>query len=163
MNKKSLIEELYSEKDVEQIRSLYKEDPESRKLLYRSFGTKIIEKSDTFLSSKALDVLSLICMTATFADSEIECQEVAVILFKRMNDEKPLPYILDDHGFLLAEKTLVALSLYPKAMEKRWKYHGAPAPSFYRNASKVLFSKNGHESISNHHERWEGFISEMFI
>ncbi len=163
MKKKSLIEELYDDKDIEQIRSLYKEDPDSRKLLYRSFGTKILEKSDTFLCTKALDIFSLICMTATFADSELECQEVAVILFKRMNDDKPLPYILDDPGFLLAEKTLVALSLYPKAMEKRWKYHGAPAPSFYRNASKLLFSKNGHEGIANHHEMWESFISEMFI
>ena len=163
MKNKSLIEELYDEKDVESIRSLYKEDPESRKLLYRSFGAKIIEQSDTFLSTKALDVLSLICMTATFADSETECQEVAVILFKRMNDVSPLPYIFDDHGFLLAEKTLIALSLYPKAMEKRWRYHGAPTPNFYRNASKLLFLKNGHEGISNHHEMWEGFISEMFV
>ncbi len=161
--KKSLIEELYDEQSVKFIRSIYMEDPESRSELYRSFGKKIVEKSDTFLTAKPLDVLSLICMTATFADSELECQEVAVIFYKRLLDEKPLPYIMDDSGFLLAEKTLVALSLYRKAMEKRWKYHGAPSPDFYRKASKVLFLKNGYESIANHHEQWEAFFSEMFV
>lgn len=161
--KKSLIEELYDENSVELIRSIYAEDPESRAQLYKSFGTRIIEKSDTFLMSKPLDILCLICMTATFADSDKECQEVAVIFHKHLNDKDPLPYLMDDMGFSLAEKTLVSLSLYPKAMEKRWKYHGAPSPEFYRKASKLLFEKNGHESIANHHEKWEGFFSEMFI
>lgn len=161
--KKSLIEELYDEESINLIRSLYSDDPTARQSLYQAIGLRIIEKNDIFLTAKPLDVLSLICMTASFADSETECQEVAVIFYRRLLDENPLPYLMDDHGFLLAEKTLVALSLYPKAMEKRWKYHGAPKPDFYRKASKLLFSKNGHDSISEHHEKWEGFFSEMFL
>lgn len=161
--KKSLIEELYDEKTVELIRSIYTNDPESRASLYKSFGIKIVEKSDVFLTSKPLDILCLICMTAAFADSDTECQEVAIIFNNHLLDTNPLPYMSEDNGFLLAEKTLVSLSLYPKAMEKRWKYHGAPSPDFYRKASKLLFVKNGHESIANHHELWEGFFSEMFI
>lgn len=161
--KKSLIEELYDEDSVKFIRKLYTEDVSSRKELYRSFGKKIVEKTETFLTAKPLDVLSLICMTSTFADSELECQEVALIFHKRLLDENPLPYLMDDDGFLLAEKTLVSLSLYRNAMEKRWKYHGAPSPDFYRKCSKLLFVKNGHESIAEHHEKWECFFSEMFI
>lgn len=161
--KKSLIEQLYDEKTVKSIRSIYLDDPDYRPHLYKSFGMKIIEKNETFLDSKPLDLLSLICMTASFADNVTECQEVAVIFSNHLLDENPLPYMMDDNGFALAEKTLVALSLYPKAMEKRWKYHGAPSPEFYRKASKLLFMKNGHESIANHHEKWEAFFSEIFV
>lgn len=161
--KKSLIEELYDPEDVEKIKALYLDDPESRSFLYKAFGSKIVEKSETFLTTKPLDLLCLICMTANFADSEKECQEVAIIFSKRIKDENPLPYIMDDHGFLLAEKTLVSLSLFPKRMEWRCKYHGAPSPEFYRKASKLIFEKNGHESIANHHEKWELFFSEIFI
>lgn len=159
----SLIEQLYDDDSVKLIRSIYKEDPSSRELLFKAFGQKIIEKQETFINSKPLDILSLICMTASFADSKEECQEVAVIFFNRLKDENPLPYIMDDHGFLLAQKTLVALSLYYKAMEKRWKYHGAPSPDYYRRVSKLVFEKNGKNSIANHHEMWENFFSEIFL
>jgi hypothetical protein len=159
----SLIEQLYDEKSVELIRAIYSEDLSSRQLLFKAFGQKIIEKQETFLIAKPLDLLSLMCMTASFADSPDECQEVAIIFFKRLNDSSPLPYISDDQGILLAEKTLVSLSLYAKAMEKRWKYKGAPSPNFYREASKLIFKKNNQKSIADHHEKWECFFSEIFI
>lgn len=159
----SLIEQLYDDKSVEVIRAIYSEDVSSRQMLFRAFGQKIIEKQETFLIAKPLDLLSLICMTASFADSDEECQDVAVIFFKRLNDSNPLPYISEDAGILLAEKTLVSLSLYPKAMERRWKYKGAPSPSFYREASKLVFKKNEKDSIAKNHEKWELFFSEIFV
>lgn len=159
----SLIEQLYDEKTVKLIRSLYTNDVEARTSLFKAFGHKLIEKSETFVNSKPLDLLTLICMTATFPDNEQECQEVAIIIYKRMKDDEPLPYISSDQGILLAEKTLVSLSFYPRAMEKRWKYHGAPSPDFYRRASKLLFEKNNMECIANHHEKWEAFFSEYFV
>ncbi len=102
-------------------------------------------------------------MSANFADSKEECQTVAIIVYKRLKEENPLPYIMDDKGFLLAEKTLVALSFFRPAMEYRSKYKGAPTSDFYRRASKLLFVKNGHESIAEHHEKWEAFLGELFV
>ena len=48
-------------------------------------------------------------------------------------------------------------------MEKRWKYHGAPSPSYYRQASKSTFKKYGQDDIAAHHEKWEGFLGELFV
>jgi len=159
----SLIDELYDKKDLKWIKQIYAEDPDSRELLYKSFGNKIIEKQDTFLNSKPLDILCLICMTAPFANDKEECHKVGIIIHKGFKYENPLPYIIDDQGFLLAEKTLVALSFFRSAMDYRAKYKGAPTSSFYRSASKLIFSKNGHDDIADHHEQWENFLGEIFI
>lgn len=159
----SLIDELYDSKSSNSIKTLYSQDISSRDMLLQSFGQKIIEKQEVFLTSKPLDVLSLICMTAKFASSKEECQQVAVILHKRLKDENPLPYIMDDSGLILAEKTLISLSFHMKAMEKRWKYHGAPSPNFYRKSSILIFKKYNLDYISENHEKWENFLSEFFI
>jgi hypothetical protein len=155
----NLIDELYDEKSVKLIKVLYSEDPEQ---LYVSFGTKILEKSETFLISKPLDILTLLCMTASFAENKEECHDVAIIVFNGLKRKDPLPYVLDDRGFVLAEKTLVALSFFRSAMEKRAK-KGAPPSEFYRGLSKTLFIKNNQENIAEHHEKWESFLSEIFI
>ncbi len=159
----SLIEELYDQDSVKWIKHIYSEDPNSKELLFESFGHKIIESQEIFLKSKPLDIICLICMTAKFAENKEECQTVGIIVHKGLQHKNPLPYVLDDHGFLLAEKTLVALSFFRSAMDYRSKYKGAPTSSFYRNASKLLFSKNGHDNIADHHEKWENFLSEIFI
>ena len=158
-----MIEELYDDKSVASIKGLYLNDPNSREQLYSAFASRILEKSEVFLISKPLDILSILCMSANFADSKEECQTVAIIVMKGLKEENPLPYICDDHGFILAEKTLVALSFFRSAMEHRTKYQGAPTPDFYRKASKLLFTKNNHEGIAEHHEQWEAFLSELFV
>lgn len=158
-----LIDELYEPNIASKIKKLYSEDLESRSDLLKCFGKKIIEDQENFLLSKPIDVLCLICMTSSFANSELECQQVGVIFHKRIFDKNPLPYFCDDQGLIFAEKVLVSLSLYPKALEKRWKFHGAPKPSWYRNAAKVIFCKNEMDSIANNHEKWEAFFSEIFI
>lgn len=159
----SLIDELYDSKSAKWIKHIYANDPNSKELLFVTFGQKIIESQEVFLQTKPLDILCLICMTATFAENKEECQTVGIIIHKGLQYENPLPYILDDHGFLLAEKTLVALSFFKSAMDYRAKYKGAPNSSFYRDASKLMFRKNGHDNIADHHEKWENFLSEIFI
>jgi hypothetical protein len=158
----ALIDELYSPEDCTRIKAIYKEDPNSRKALLEAFGHKIIENQE-ILTSKPLDVLALICMTADFANSHEECQTVAVIVHKHINTANPLPYMLDDYGILLAEKCLVSLSFFLPALEARHKRKGAPSPSFYRKASKIMFSKFEHNDIAEHHEKWENFFSEMLL
>ena len=158
----ALIDELYSPEDCERIKAIYSEDPSSRAALMQSFGRQIIA-SDKILVSKPLDILALICMTASFADSPAECQAVAIIVHKHLVSTNPLPYILDDHGITLAEKSLVSLSFFMPAMKWRTQYRGAPTPDFYRRASKVMFSRYDHNDIAEHHEQWESFFSEMFL
>lgn len=158
----ALIDELYSNSECEKIKLLYSTDPESRDLIMKSIGMKIVEQNETFLTSSPLDILGLICSTASFASSKEECLAVAIIIHKGLSYTNPLPYILDDPGFTLAEKTLTSLSFFRRAMEKRTKFHGAPSPNFYRQASVLLFKRNNHEDIAEHHVQWEGFLSEMF-
>ena len=159
----ALIDELYNSSECEKLKLLYSSDPSSRDAIMQAIGYKIVDASDKILLSKPLDILSLICCTASFADSKEECQTVAIIIHKGLTYENPLPYILDDHGFKLAEKTLTALSFFRSAMEKRTKFHGAPSPEFYRSASVLLFHKNNQESIANHHLKWENFLNEIFL
>ena len=158
----SLIEKLYSDRAVELIRDLYYDDVDAKESFYKAFGSKILEKQDVFLNTKPLDILMLICNTARFANSIEECHNVAVIVFRRMYEPKPLPYILDDRGLDLAEKSFISLSFFYSALEKRWK-KGAPSPAFYRECSKKIFAANNLEDIAENHEHWESFFSERFI
>lgn len=158
---KSLIEQLYSDGAVELIKDLYYDDPEAKASFYEAFGKKIIEKQDVILNAKALDILLLVCNTATFASSLDECHNVAIIIHKRLKDPNPLPYITDDVGINLAEKSFTSLSFFYKALEKRWN-KGAPSPSFYRQCAKKIFALNNLEEIAYHHEKWEAFFQEFF-
>jgi hypothetical protein len=158
----SLIEKLYSNKAVELIRDLYYDDVDAKESFYEAFGNKILEKQDVFLDTKALDLLMLICNTAKFAYSLEECHSVAFIIHRRVKDVSPLPYLLDDHGINLAEKSFISLSFFYPALEKRWK-KGAPSPAFYRNCAKKIFAANNLEELADHHEQWEAFFSEIFV
>ena len=158
----SLVEKLYSSRAVELIKDLYYEDLDARQSFYQAFGKKIIESQELFLDQKPLDILMLVCSTATFSSGPEESQTVALIIHKRLNEKEPLPYILDDKGLDLAEKTLISLSFFLPALEKRWK-KGAPHPDFYRQCSKKAFISNNLENIADHHEQWESFFNELFI
>lgn len=158
----TLVDELYSPEDRERIKLLYQEDLESRESLIQLIGSKILD-TDKILTSSPLDVLFFICSLAKFAETQNECQYVAKVVFSRLRDPKPLPYVLDDQGLILAEKTLIALSFFLPAMEYRTKRHGSPKPSFYREISKRIFIVNDQEDVAEHHEQWEGFLAEMFL
>lgn len=159
----SLIEELYTPKAVQLIRDLYNDDIEYRETMYKAFGKKIIESQDKFLSAKPLDILALICNTATFTTDKNECHSVAVMIYKHINDVNPLPSLIEDKQFVFAEKTLVSLSFFHEAMNHRWKRRGAPSPEFYRQCSQSIFTKHHCEGIAEHHRLWESFLCEMFV
>lgn len=159
-----LIEQLYSSDECRAIRSLYKDDTTTHKLIQRAIGEKIVCSSETIITTKPLDVICLICLTAKFAASEDECHRIAITVYQY--HDKPneqLPLITEDQGLVFASKTLMALSFRAKALEKRWKQHGAPSPSYYRQASKLTYSKFKQQDIAEHHEMWEGFLGEYFI
>ena len=159
-----LIEQLYSPDECKAIKKLYKEDPAVHNLIRNSIGTRIVVSTDKILTTNAVDVVCLMCLTAKFASSDDECHRVAITVYQYYDKpQELLPNITEDFGLGFASKTLIALSFRAKAMEKRWKYHGAPSPSYYRQASKSTFKKYGQDDIAAHHEKWEGFLGELFV
>lgn len=159
-----LIEQLYSSDECRAIRSLYKDDNTTHKLIQHAIGEKILSSSEKIITTKPLDVVCLICLTAKFASSEDECHRVAITVFQYLDKpEEQLPLITEDQGLSFASKTLIALSFRAKALEKRWRQHGAPSPSYYRQASKLTYNKFNQQDIAEHHEKWEGFLGEYFI
>lgn len=160
----ALIEQLYEENECKIIKEFYQNDESSRNALREAIGNKIILEKDKFLTTNPLDIICLICLTAKFAHSEDECHRVAITLYQFY--DKPvdsiMPSLVNDEGLKFANKALISLSFLAKAMEKKWKYHGAPSPSFYRSVSKTIFKRSNQADIATHHEQWEGFLGEMF-
>ena len=106
----------------------------------------------------------MICLTAKFADSEDECNRVAITIYQYHDKTKEtIPSIISDEGLGFASKCLIALSFHPQALEKRWKYHAAPKPDFYRQLSKTTYKRFGQEDIASHHEQWEAFLGEVLV
>jgi len=160
----ALIEQLYNERECETIKKLFLEDTSSRLSLREAIGNRIITDKEKILTSNPLDTLCLICLTAKFAVSEDECHRVAITVYQFL--DKPMdviPSLVDDSGLEFASKTLIALSFRVKALERRWKYHGAPKPDFYRQISKKIFTTYGQQDIAAHHEQWEGFLGELLV
>ena len=144
------------------IRELYHNDLDVRHSFYQAFGNKIIQSQDKILISEPLNILMFICCTAKFSSSEEESQQVAMIINKRIKENNPLPYVLDDKGLDLAEKCLISLSFFYPALVKRHK-KGAPSPEFYRDVSKKVFKANGYTDLAEHHKQWEQFLIEFFV
>lgn len=160
----TLIDQLYSASDCAYIKLLYKEDPSCRTALREALVDKIILDKDKFLSYKPIDVLYIICLGSDFASSDDECHRIAITIFQYFNKpQNILPSLISDIGLQFANKTLISLSFFYQALEKKWKYHAAPSPLYYRQASKATFARFGQEDIALHHEKWEKFIGEYFV
>lgn len=161
---KSLIEQLYDSKNCKALQSLYETDPSSRPSIKQAIGSKLITDSSKIIVSNAIDALFMICLAAKFADSEDECNRVAITIYQYHDKVKEVvPCMSIDYGLTFSSKCLIALSFYPQALEKRWKYHGAPKPDFYRQLSKTIYKTFDQDDIAAHHEQWEGFLSEVLV
>ena len=158
----ALIDELYGPEDCKRIRDFYKTDNSLHLALRQAIGEQITLKSDTFINSNPIDVICLVCLTARFASSEDECHRVGVTVCQLIDEPNPLPYLHKDDMLTVASKTLISLSFFYKALEHRFLRHGSPSPTFYRNISKSVFKSNKQPDIAAHHEKWEGFLGEMF-
>ena len=159
----ALIDELYDTEDCKRVRDFYKSDNSLHSALRQAIGEQITLKSDKFLASNPIDVVCLVCLTARFASSEDECHRVAITVCQMINEPNPLPYLHRDDMLTLASKTLISLSFFYKALEHRFLRHGAPSPRFYRETSKSIYKGNKQPDIAAHHEKWEGFLGELFI
>ena len=159
------IDQIFNKKECIAIKQLYTDDPSSHKILRDAIGAKVITEKNKIITANLLDVLFLMCLAARFASSEDECYRVAVTLhqFHNKTDELLLPSLVADQGLIFANKCLIALSFHAQALEKRWKFHGAPSPDYYRQTSKATFANNNQKDLAEHHEQWEGFLGEITV
>jgi hypothetical protein len=161
---RSLVDQLYDLKNSEALKALYETDPTSRPSIKQAIGSKLITDSSKILVSNAIDALFMICLTAKFADSEDECNRVAITIYQYHDKTKELiPSLVSDQGLKFASKCLISLSFQPQALERRWKYHGAPKPDFYRQLSKTVYKTFDQKDIAAHHEQWEMFLGEVLV
>lgn len=161
---KSLVDQLYDLKNSEALKALYETDLSSRSSIKQAIGTKLITDSSKIIISNAIDALFMICLTAKFADSEDECNRVAITIYQYHDKTKEMvPSLISDQGLSFASKCLISLSFHPQALEKRWKYHGAPKPDFYRQLSKTVYNTFDQKDIAAHHEQWEMFLGEVLV
>jgi hypothetical protein len=161
---KILIEQLYDAKNCKALQELYDTDLESRPSIKEAIGSKIITAKDKIITSNAIDALFMICLTAKFAHSEDECNRVAITIYQYHDKTaETIPSLVSDQGLQFSSKCLIALSFYPQALEKKWKYHAAPKPEYYRQASKTIYNTFDQEDIAAHHEQWETFLGEVLI
>jgi hypothetical protein len=160
--KKGIVDFLYSQKDCDYIRDLYKDD-ELKPLLQQQIGRKIMESGDTFINGDAIDILAMICLNQNFTSDTRECLSVSLFVVRGMTNPAPIPTVMENRGLDLASKTLVALSFFKPFMVKRWKQHAAPNPSWYRKASQAEFVRAGYTNLAINHRNWEGFLSEHLV
>lgn len=162
--KKVLVEQLYDAENCKALKDLYDSDPSTRPSIKEAISSKLITDKEKIIISNAIDALFLICLSAKFADSEDECNRVAITIYQYYDKTKsPLPSLVSDQGLVFSSKCLVALSFYPQALEKRWKYHAAPKPDFYRQLSKTVYKSFDQDDIAAHHEQWEAFLGEVLV
>jgi hypothetical protein len=160
----TLIEELYSDKEASSIKRLFQQDEQLRESILEAIGNKVSLDNHKILTSRPIDILYIVCLTAKFADSEDECFRVAISVFQHFTNTKNiLPQLSEDRGLAFATKTLIALSFHFPALKKKWQQRGAPSPDYYRQISKAVFSIHGQEDLASHHEQWEGFLGEFFV
>ena len=159
-----LIEQLFTSKECEIIKTFYKEEPPTRMLLQKAIGSKLLQDTSKIITSNALDVISLICLNADFANSEDECQRVAMNVYQFYNKPKNIiPLLSVDFGLEFSNKALIALSFFPQCINERCNRFGFPSPSFYRKISKAIFQQSGQRDIAEHHEKWEEFLQKMVV
>lgn len=158
-----LIQELYTKEEQQDIKKLYVDDSSIHSLLKKSFGEKILEKKDKFLTTNALDILCFLCLNSPFADDEEECFTVSVLVYKNIKTLDILPLVTEEHGMNLASKCLVSLSLFKDRLEWRRQRYGYPGADYYRKVSKLILKQHDHINVARHHKLWEQFIGEMFI
>ena len=159
-----LIEQLYNLKNCKALKDLYETDPETRPSIKQAIGSKLITATNKIITSNAIDALFMICLTAKFADSEDECNRVAITIYQYHDKTKALiPSLVDDRDLVFSSKCLISLAFFPQKLEKRWKQYAAPKPDFYRQLSKAIYKTFDQNDIAAHHEKWESFLGEVLV
>jgi len=157
----AFIDKLFPGSQANAIRALWY-DFSSRCLLEKTIGKKIMEY-DGILIDLPLTQLMFISSMSPFASNADECHDVAEILYWGIHNSDVLPLITEHNGEELANRCLISLSLFKRALITKCERHGAPSPDYYRNVGIRAFIGIGREDIGNHFKLWEHFIGEMLV
>lgn len=157
----SLIDNLFSESQANAIRTLW-EDTSSRKLIQKEIGKQLLN-NDQIINQLPLTQLMFVSSLSPFANSDKECYSVAEIIYWGINRIDIMPRISEHNGKELAYRCLLSLGFLKQSLTKKWERHGAPSPSYYRQAGIQSFHNIGMEDISGHFIKWENFLGEFFV
>jgi len=159
----TLINDLFPESQVKAINQLLKDptDPTSKTLIQKEIGKELI-KNNEIINSSFPQLISITSLSP-FASSLTECENVSYIIIWGLKKINILPLITEHENEELAYRCFISLSFFKKALIKRYERYGAPNPNFYRNIGVKSFESLGMNEISNHFNKWEMFLEEMFI
>jgi hypothetical protein len=158
---KTLLEQIYTNKECSIIKELYN-DESCRHALQQAIGNKLSLENNKLINSNGLDALFLICSSSSFASSD-ESNRVALIIFHMLKVPQPLPSIVEHFGMELAERVFVSSCFFKMHMIHRCKYRGYPSLDFYKSVAKNIFNTHNNEDISEHFELWEDYLYERFV
>lgn len=136
-------------------------DEECRGHVLRAMGPSIMARTEVVSDLPFETVASTVSM-ARFAASDSECTDIAGIICRTMKRTDILPLLSCHRGVPLAERCLVSLSFFRKALDHRWMFHGAPRAEFYRQVGIQVFMNNDMGAIASHFASWEAFLGEVF-
>jgi hypothetical protein len=148
--------------------SLYERDPSSRLPILRAMSQGSPIPSEGIVPCPGpggvSEVLFMVCMRFPGSSEEAEPIIAASFMAKCVRSRAPLPMITEDSGVEFCAKTLVSLSVFLEAMNRRTARAGAPKPEYYRKVAQGILSKKtvAHRALSSHHQAWESFIHENF-
>jgi hypothetical protein len=145
------------------LKSLYKEDETSRLPILKSLSKNPLPNEPILCEeTNPNQILTLICFKFPNPSEEEEPLLAANFLLKNYREKYPLPLFSKDTPIKFCSKTFVSLSLFPSALVKRWRQHGAPHPNFYRKTaqSHLQTLSKAHKALAAHHKNWEAFLNE---
>ena len=135
----ALIDRLFIKSQADAIRTLW-EDTSSRSLIKREIAKTLLD-SEQIIEEAPLTQLMFIVSLSPFADSENECTHVAEIIYWGIHRTDIIPMVTEHNGKDLAYRCLICLGMFRPAMYRRYKYHGAPSPDFYRRVGEKSFEQ----------------------
>ena len=124
-------------------------DEDTRLKILKSMGNRLLKNSNIFLED-CLGQLTLITSIAPFAESQEECIDIAQTIKWGLKQKNILPLISEHKGKDLANRCLISLSFFYKAIKARTNHHGYPNHNFYRKIGIQTYLDIGEYNLSNH-------------
>lgn len=151
--------ELYGENTSNAIERLM-EDKDNIPMIIKQISRKFYENENIIISSST-DQMMLLFSVPYFSKTEDEVICVASSVKRCLNYQSPLPLLSEHSGYDFASRTLVSYGFFKKALDKRWKSHGAPRPEFYRDIARKEFDKIGRDDVAENFDNWVSFMNEL--
>lgn len=100
---------------------------------------------------------------AHFILSEEEPLFIGAMIFYCLKKNDIFPSLIEHTGKDFSSRTLVSLSLFGAAMERKHKKFGAPSPDYYKNVAIMYLKSDGLADIANNFDKWTGYINNRLV